>query len=257
MEETRETKTLSNIEKEDIYKEIVDYSFEPTIIHRDNKVIYINQSGADFFGAKKTDLIGANVVEVFTNEYEDIIKERIRSGTEERTVSEQIETKLFKADGTTVDVDLNCHPVMYGDKPAIQSIIRDISKRKAEERKYKQVISEISTPIVPVFEGISVLPLVGDVDEDRTTQILNSLPQKIQGQNLRYLIVDVSGIYNIDSSVIEFLYKIDSIMRLLGVSLIFTGLRPELARKAVETCPNINNLRTLANVRQALSQLTT
>ena len=247
--------TLTAMEKEEMYRQILDYSFEPTIIHSKQLILHINQAAADFFKIDKAAAVGANVVDVFTEDYRELITERIRKGTEERTVSELMETEVCRFDGTIAEVDLYCHPVPFGETEAIQSIIRDITDRKEAERKVLKLKNEIAAPIVPVIDGIAVLPLVGSVDSDRTSKLLEIIPQKIQGQQLQCLIIDVSGIYNIDRVVVEFLYKIDSIMQLMGIQLIFTGIRPELAKKAVEFQISFDQLITMATVKQALKSL--
>lgn len=245
---------LSIKEREEIYQQIVESSHETTIIHSNQKVLYINQPGANFFKASKPALIGANVVDVFTEDYKELITERIRTGMEDRTVGGLMETTVKRFDGTQADVELYCYPVQYGETVAIQSIIRDITVQKQTERDLMQLKNEISTPIVPIIDGLAVLPLVGSVDGDRSNQLLNIIPQKIQGENLQCLIIDVSGIYNIDNVVAEFLYKIDHIMRLLGIKLIFTGIRPELALKAIEARVDFSQLTTMATVKQALKK---
>ncbi|WP_019414518.1 PAS domain S-box protein [Paenisporosarcina sp. TG20] len=256
MEKIPEVPNVTILEKENMYRQIVEYSFETTIIHSNQKVLYINQSGSEFFKATKEQIIGANVVEVFADESKDIIIERIRKATEENEIGNLIEAKIYRFDGTPVEVELYCHPVQFGEKKAIQSIMRDITTRKDSERKLNKVINEIGTPIVPVSEGIAVLPLVGTIGEDRVIQLMEIIPQKALEHNLNYLIIDFSGIYNIDSVVIEFLYKINSILNLLGIAPICTGIRPELALKAIENYGDLSTLNTMSTVQQALSQLT-
>lgn len=248
------TTQLSIAEKEEIYQQIAEYSDETTVIHSNQKVLYINQPGADFFKTGKDALIGANVVDVFTENYKELITERIRTGMEDRTVGGLMETTVKRFDGTEADVELYCSPVQYGETIAIQTIIRDITQKKQTERDLLQLKNEISTPIVPIIDGLAVLPLVGSVDGDRSNRLLDAIPQKIQGENLNCLIVDVSGIYNIDNVVGEFLYKIDHVMRLLGIELIFTGIRPELALKAIEARMDFSQLKTMGTVKQALQQ---
>lgn len=254
MQKSTESK-LTTMEKEEMYRQILEYSFEPTIIHSKQLILHINQAAADYFKIDKAAAVGTSVVDVFTEDYRELITERIRKGTEERTVSELMETSVRRFDGTIAEVDLYCHPVPFGETEAIQSIVRDITDRKEAEREVLRLKNEIATPIVPVMEGIAVLPLVGSVDSDRTNKLLEIIPQKIQGQQLQYLIIDVSGIYNIDGVVVEFLYKIDAILRLLGIQLIFTGIRPELAGKAVEFQVSFSHLTTMATVKQALKSL--
>ncbi|MEC5425733.1 PAS domain S-box protein [Virgibacillus sp. C22-A2] len=245
----------TGIDKETMYQQIVEYSFETTVIHSDHKVLYINQSGAEFLGANKEDIIGTNILDVFTDKDRDFLVERIRQGTIENKIGELIEITVKKADGTLVDVELYCHPVEFGETKAMQSILRDITPQRKAEKRLRQVIREVATPIVPVHEGISVLPLVGELDSDRIEQLLNIIPQKILDHDLDYLIIDISGAYNIDTHVVEFLYKINAIIGMLGITLIFTGIRPELTKAAVEVCINIDTLRTMSTVKQALNHL--
>lgn len=248
------TQPLNTLEKEELYQQIVEYSDETTVIHSNQKVLYINQPGADLLKMSKTALIGANVVDFFTADYQELITERIRKGMEDRTVAGLIETTIKRADGSVADVELYCYPVQYGKTAAVQSIIHDVTTQKQTMRDLQQLENEISTPVVPIIDGLAVLPLVGSVDGNRTTQLLNIIPQKIEGQDLDCLIIDVSGIYNIDNVVAEFLYKIDHIMRLLGINLIFTGIRPELALKAIEARVDFSQLKTMGTVKQALKQ---
>lgn len=256
LEKIPENINVTVLEKENMYRQIVEYSFETTIIHSNQKVLYINQSGTEFFRATKEQIIGANILEVFADESKDIIIERIRKATEENQIGSLIEAKIYRFDGTPVEVELYCHPVQFGEKKAIQSIIRDITTRKDAEKKLKKVINEIGTPIVPVSEGIAVFPLVGTIDEDRVIQLVEIIPQRALEHDLNYLIIDFSGVYNIDTVVIEFLYKINSILNLLGITPISTGIRPELALKAIENCGDLSTLYTMSTVQQALRQLT-
>ncbi|WP_245917414.1 PAS domain S-box protein [Bacillus canaveralius] len=243
------------LENEQIYRQIIEYSVETIIIHADNKVLYINQSGANFLRATKKELIGACVLDIFEENAKPAIKERIQTTMTENKSGELIEQTIFRMDGTPVEVELYCHPVLFGDKRAVQSTLRDITTRKEEERQHKREINEVSAPIVPVLDGISVLPLVGSIDSDRAKQLLEVLPSIIQKRHITYLIIDFSGIYNFDELVTDYLLKISAVMGLLGVEAIITGIRPKLAQTAVELGVNLSGTRKMASVQQALEYL--
>ncbi|MBY6036888.1 PAS domain S-box protein [Fictibacillus nanhaiensis] len=240
------------MDSREMYRQIVEYSFETTIIHADHKVLYINQSGADFLRSNKESIIGANVLDIFLEDAKSSIEERIRLNIEHNIIGELIELKVMRFDGTLVDVELYCHPVQFGQQKAVQSILRDITPRIEAEKKLKKLMNEVSTPIVPVSDGISVIPLVGSIDEDKAIQLLDFIPSKIQNENLNYLILDFSGTYNLDETVVDFLFKINSIMKLLGIRPILTGIRPELAYKAVEMGQDFSSIKTMKNVKEAL-----
>jgi rsbT co-antagonist protein RsbR len=135
-------------------------------------------------------------------------------------------------DGKTVEVLISCNPVIYGECVVIQSVFRDITKMKVIEIENVELLKKIqaiSTPIVPITKGISVLPLIGELDKDRCELLLETVPIKIAGTELDYLIVDFSGIYNLDQIVVESLHTLHQIVKLLGIQMIETGMRPELA----------------------------
>ncbi|CAH0345876.1 PAS domain S-box protein [Bacillus sp. CECT 9360] len=242
----------STIEKELMYKQIVEYSVETIVIHADHKILYVNQTGAQNLKGTKEEIIGSCLLDRYREASKPRIKERIHKSMTENVPGELMEEKIFRLDGKQVDVELYCHPVVFGNQRAIQTTLRDITKRKEEEKQHKREIYEVSTPLVPVLDGISVLPIVGSIDIDRANYLLESIPSKIKKEEVRCLVIDFSGIYNFCEVVSDFLMKITAIMRLLGIDMIITGIRPELAQIAVENGVDLSSTKTMATVKEAV-----
>ncbi len=244
---------ISNID----YRQVIEYSLDPLIIHTDYKIIYINQAAESFFRAKKEEVIGASPLDIFKETSKDAIRKRIRSAYGHP--ADIIEETIYRMDGSSVDVELYCHPVLVGDKKAIQTYVRDITERKETEQKQKDMmvqINELSATVVPILSGIAVLPLVGSINEERARQLLEIVPEKVQSQNLNCLIIDFSGIFTLDSIVADYLFRINSVLSLLGVRSIITGLRPELAILATNLGINLSSsILTMATVKDAVSYL--
>jgi rsbT co-antagonist protein RsbR len=99
--------------------------------------------------------------------------------------------------------------------------------------KAQQSFLEISTPIVPIFEGVAVLPLIGELTEERAKIIMEQILQKALAFKLDHLFLDLSGVLTIDTTVAHKIIKIVISLRLLGVNLILTGIRPEISRTIV------------------------
>ncbi|PEA35993.1 histidine kinase [Priestia megaterium] len=235
------------------YQEVIEYALDPLIIHSNHKIIYVNHAAEHFFRGKREDIIGASPLDIFQETSKAAIRKRIQSAYERP--AELIEETIFRLDGTTVNVELYCHPLLLGDKKVIQTYVRDITVKKESETRQKEIIkqiNELSTTLVPLLEGIAVLPLVGSIDEERANQLLMAVPVKVQTQNVNCLIIDFSGIYTLNSIVTEHLFKINSVMSLLGMQCILTGLRPELSRSAVQLGINLDSTRTMATVKNAL-----
>lgn len=256
MEDLSTYEFFSGFTNEEVYRQIVENTFETTIIHSDYKVLYINETGARALKAKKEDLIGEDVLSIFPDCSKGKIFERVRKALEEDEIGELIEETIIASDGSYLEIELYCHPFKIGEKPAILSVFRDISVKKAVERQLKQRVNEVSTPIVPVLDGISIIPLVGTIDSDKAQILLDTLPAKLKlEEDTKHIIIDFSGIYNLDEIAIDFLVKINSIMRLLGISPILTGIRPELAQIAIKFGEDLHSLKTMSSVKQALLSL--
>ncbi|OES43509.1 PAS domain-containing sensor histidine kinase [Domibacillus iocasae] len=117
-----------------MYRNIIDYSVETTVLHYDYKIIYINKSGADFFRTSKEALMDVDVLSVFQPSSREMIKKRIQECMAGNEMAPSIEEKVIRADGTTVETELYCRPVTFGDRKVIQTVFRDISIRKETEK---------------------------------------------------------------------------------------------------------------------------
>lgn len=238
------------------YKQVMEYALEPLIIHSQLKIIYVNRAAETFFRASKEEIIGASPLDIFKESSKSAIDKRIQNAYE-RPAS-LIEETIYRMDGTTVDVELYCHPVLLGNTKAIQTYVRDITERRATEGKQKEIskqINELSSTLVPLLDGIAVLPLLGAFDEERAIRVLEKVPVNVKKQNVTCLIIDFSAIYNLDSIVAEYIFRINTVLSLLGVRSIITGLRPELALVATQLGINFNSTPTVSTLKAALHLL--
>ncbi|WP_082234509.1 PAS domain S-box protein [Halobacillus massiliensis] len=253
MERLNSSLTVS--EREEIYKQVIEYSFDVTIIHSEHDILYANQAAEEFFEAKKEFLIGQNIWSMVKEGDANLVSERISEIMSKGRVPEKMELTILKVDGSPVDVELTCIPVRFGNQQAIQTVLRDITENKltaSELLESRKEIYEISTAVVPVSEGVSIIPLGGRLSDERVDQLLDTIPLKLKDEDLDYLIIDFSGVYKLDELVVSFLFNIHDIIKLLGIHPIFTGIRPELARKAVLIGKDLSDMHTLGTVKQAI-----
>lgn len=122
------------LQSETMYSQIIEYSVETIIIHVDHEILYINQSGADFLKGKKEEIISSDILSIFQDDMKDLIRERISQSMKGNASTQVIEQTITRFDGTLVDVELYSHPVQYGNRKAIQSVLRDITIRKETQK---------------------------------------------------------------------------------------------------------------------------
>jgi rsbT co-antagonist protein RsbR len=94
-------------------------------------------------------------------------------------------------------------------------------------------ITEISTPVISVWEGILALPIIGTLDSQRTQVVMENLLQQIVDTNSSIAILDISGVPAVDSLVAQHLLKTIRATRLMGAECIISGIRPEIAQTIV------------------------
>jgi rsbT co-antagonist protein RsbR len=120
-------------------------------------------------------------------------------------------------------------------------------------KKAQQEVLKLSVPVVPIQDKTAVLPLIGSIDSERAEYILENVILKILEMKVEYLIVDFSGILNIDTIAERYLFDIYSVLRLQGIEVMMTGIRPELAQTVVRNGIDFSSIKTYATVKQAIA----
>ncbi|OCA84226.1 hypothetical protein A8F94_16040 [Bacillus sp. FJAT-27225] len=133
-----------------------------------------------------------------------------------------------------------------------ESIIFYEEYRSTIAAKNRKEFLELSAPIVPVQNGLAVLPLIGTIDSERAEHLMNNVIPKFPRLEVNELILDFSGVANIDIDAAGHVFNIHKVLDLLGIKVIITGLRPQLATDIISRGINFNSLRTFSTVQQAL-----
>ncbi|MDR7071591.1 STAS domain-containing protein [Fictibacillus barbaricus] len=94
-------------------------------------------------------------------------------------------------------------------------------------------IHQLSVPIVPVVKGIAILPIIGNLYQARAQMLMEIVLNRSQTLSLNYLVIDLSGVSNIDSDVAHYLIHLVKALRLLGITPILTGIRPDMAIRVI------------------------
>lgn len=141
------------------------------------------------------------------------------------------------------------------DIAMVQSIKSFEKHQNGKLKERQKLINELSAPIVPVQEGVAILPLIGIVDYDRMTYILNYVIPKIPKMDIDHLIIDFSGILTIDSEIAQHIFTLHNVLQLLGINLYFTGMRPNITMAIVQGNIDFSDFHTFGSVLQALAAI--
>jgi PAS domain S-box-containing protein len=142
-------------------------------------------------------------------------------------------------------------------------VTRDLTDRRQNEEKIKKQAQEIlemaTVPVVQVWEGIVLVPLIGTLDSQRTQQLMERLLHRVTETASPIALVDITGVPTIDTQTAQHLIETISAVRLLGADVILTGVRPVIAQTLVHLGIDLANVITrsslTAGLRMALTIL--
>ncbi|WP_437957509.1 PAS domain-containing protein [Sorangium sp. So ce119] len=131
-------------------------------------------------------------------------------------------------------------------------------KRAEAERQEAQLavieaqqatIRELATPLLPIADGVIVMPLIGTLDPERASRIIEALLAAVGAHQAAIAIIDITGVRSVDAHVAGVLLQAARAVRLLGARVVLTGIQPAIARTLVDLGVELQGLVTEATLR--------
>ncbi|XXX72964.1 STAS domain-containing protein [Sorangium sp. So ce134] len=203
---------------------------------RDMRYILASRQWLVDYGLKEREIIGRSHYEIFPEipEHWRAVHRRCLAGASEGNDEEAFP----RSDGRVDWVRWKIFPwhTPSGEIGGIMLFTEVVTERRRLEdtlRMQAKTLLELSTPIVPISQGILVLPLVGVLDTARAQQMMENLLGKVIERQARVVIIDVTGVPHIDTGSASALLQVARAVRLLGAQVVLTGIRPEVSRAIV------------------------
>lgn len=127
-----------------------------------------------------------------------------------------------------------------------------LKAREEVIRSQQSDMLELSTPVVQIWDGIVALPLIGTLDSNRTSIVMETLLQTIVQTRSEIAIIDITGVPTVDTQVAQHLLKTVAAARLMGADCIISGIRPQIAQTMVHLQIDLGNVITKATMAEAL-----
>lgn len=121
-------------------------------------------------------------------------------------------------------------------------------------RNQEEAIRELSTPVLKVRERLLIVPVIGIVDTLRARQVTESMLQAIRSERARAVVIDITGVPMVDSKVANHLVQSVEAARLMGTTVIITGLSPEIAQTLVTLGAHLPNVHTFGDLQTGLEE---
>lgn len=123
-----------------------------------------------------------------------------------------------------------------------------------ENRRQQALIYALSVPVLPIGDRTVVLPLVGELDEQRLTMVTEQALGAVERYAARRLLIDITGVPLVDTLVAQSLMRTLGAARLLGAEVVLVGVRPEVAQAIVGLGIDLGGLSAFADLQSALAR---
>ena len=143
-----------------------------------------------------------------------------------------------------------------GDLRGFGKVTRDLTDRKqAEERmrlQAKEILEMATVPLVQVWEGIILVPLIGMLDSARTQQLMERLLQRLTETGSPVALIDITGVPTIDTQTAQHLLETIKAVRYVGADVVLTGVRPAIAQTLVHLGIDVSGVVTRSSLTAGL-----
>lgn len=118
----------------------------------------------------------------------------------------------------------------------------------------KIALQELSASLIPVFEKVSVMPLVGTIDTERAKLIMENLLEGVVKHRAEVVLLDITGVPVVDTMVAHHIIQAADAVRLVGAKCMLVGIRPEIAQTIVTLGINLNDFTTTSTLQRGVEQ---
>ena len=137
---------------------------------------------------------------------------------------------------------------------AITVAVGFVQERERTIREQQDAIRELSTPVLQVRERLLILPIIGLIDTQRARQLTEQLLRAIRTNRAKVVVIDITGVAAMDSAVANHLVLTVEASRLLGATVIVTGLSPEISQTLVNIGVNLSKMNTVGDLQGGIEE---
>ncbi|HEY1014454.1 MAG TPA: HAMP domain-containing protein [Herpetosiphonaceae bacterium] len=141
---------------------------------------------------------------------------------------------------------------LRGQRAAIEQRTAELEASLEAQGRLVSTVQQLTTPLLPVLEGVVVLPILGHLDAERARALTATLLEGVARQRARMAILDITGLATVDAAIVARLIETMQAVELLGAKAALAGISAEMARLMVSQNVNLQSLATYADLRTAI-----
>jgi PAS domain S-box-containing protein len=245
-----ERRATELVEARDLFDQALEAMSEALFLtDQDGEIVRANPAALHMLGEAEQDVVGKLLADFWMDAETPGTPEQILERSPQGRLAD-VEASLRSRSGLSVAVSLSCAVMRdaSGKITGMLAVARDVR----EVRALADAIRELSSPVIPIFDQVLVLPLVGHIDGQRAQQIIAGLLGGIQEHQARVAIIDITGVPLVDTPVAQYLVQAVRAAELLGTRCMLVGIRPEIASSLVSLGVALHDIQTSANLQDGV-----
>lgn len=124
-----------------------------------------------------------------------------------------------------------------------------VEEREKYVRQQQEAIRELSTPVLQVRDQLLILPIIGVIDTYRARQVTEQLLRAIRTKRAKVVVIDITGVPAVDSKIAGHLVQTVDASRLMGATIVVTGISPEIAQTLVTLGVDLAKMNTVGDLQ--------
>lgn len=164
----------------------------------------------------------------------------------------RLERSLFKARRQT-STALDNQQALIEQQAALQQANQELVTTNEQMTSLLTLVRDLETPVIPLLDGVLVMPLVGHVDTRRASQLTESVLAAVHDQRARTVIIDITGVSVVDTAVAQRLGRLAQSVQLLGAHVLLTGIRADVAQTIVTQGIDFSNIQTAGRLQDGVA----
>ncbi|WP_232218831.1 DICT sensory domain-containing protein [Chloroflexus sp. Y-396-1] len=133
-----------------------------------------------------------------------------------------------------------------------RQLVAEVQALAERQGTLEETIAQLGAPVVPLFEGVLLLPLIGSIDSRRSQYIMEHLLSGIAEYMADVVIIDITGVPMVDTAVANHLLQTIRAARLLGTQIIITGIRAAIAQTMISLGIDLGDVRSRGTLREGI-----
>lgn len=237
-------------------------------IDHEQRIVLFNKMAEEIFGYTSDEIEGQPLDRLLPKRVQGEHRQHVQSfgdtGVENRSMAAQRVVRGLRANGEEFPLEASISQVDARGQKLYTAIVRDITERiRAEEERNElqeriiqmqhTLVQELSTPLIPITDQIVIMPLVGSVDSLRAQNVMETLLGGVEQNRAHIAILDITGVPVVDTQVANTLIRSAQAVRLLGATVVLTGIGPDIAQTLVGLGVDLSGIVTHGSLQAGIS----